>query len=449
MIDSYTKRPRPLRDFDIEYTIDHSKCKDCLDKPCLESCPIDAILIDEDGLIKLHQACFGCVLCRNSCPYDAIYIKSNMAPPIRENVPNINKKLCKACGACVQACKTGSIHIKSPHSGEAYSEIDKDTCVRCGYCFRVCPTDAIKYGELIPKTVKGGKAIIVNQKDCIGCMTCTRVCPSVGAINVGKSNKLPYINPAYCARCEECMHSCPSGAIKYSSRKRAYANYNKLQSADLVYGIVDKDIKKLSLDLISLNPALYKVAKSLSLEFDESNSTFIKAKVNEMMKIELGLLLDSSIVVDKFNKLFSNYLIDRQINVISKNCIACGECLNVCPTDAINLNAPNPIEINDNCVVCGQCIEICKFDSIVAYDDYFYSEGEDLYYARSFLDGVRESNFELNSDKCQVCAICAKNCPTSALKLDNDKIIFEENECISCRECEVLCPLDAIKIHIR
>ena len=136
-----------------------------------------------------------------------------MDPPKKENVPNINAKLCKACGACVQACKNGSIHIKADGKHEPHSEIDKDTCVRCGYCFRVCPTDAIKYGQLLPKTVKGGKAVVVNQDKCIGCMTCTRVCPSMGAINVARTNKLPYINPGYCARCEECMHSCPSTAI--------------------------------------------------------------------------------------------------------------------------------------------------------------------------------------------------------------------------------------------
>ena len=106
MIDSYTKTPRPLRHVDVDYVVDQTKCAECKDKPCLESCPIDAIYIDEtDGLIKLKTTCFGCVLCRNACPFDAISLDVNMDPPLKENVPNINAKLCKAFGACVQACR--------------------------------------------------------------------------------------------------------------------------------------------------------------------------------------------------------------------------------------------------------------------------------------------------------------------------------------------------------
>ena len=43
MIDSYTKTPRPLRRVDVDYVIDQTKCANCKDKPCLNSCPIDAI----------------------------------------------------------------------------------------------------------------------------------------------------------------------------------------------------------------------------------------------------------------------------------------------------------------------------------------------------------------------------------------------------------------------
>ena len=448
MIDSYTKTPRPLRHVDVDYVIDQTRCEDCKDKPCLGSCPIDAIYIDnEDGFVKIRNTCFGCVLCRNACPHDAISLDVHMDPPLKENVPNINVKLCKACGACVQACKNGSIHIVSDGKEIPHSEIDKDTCVRCGYCFRVCPTDAIKYGELLPRTVKGGKAIVVNQDNCIGCMTCTRVCPSMGAINVARTNKLPYINPGYCARCEECMHSCPSGAIKYSSRKKAYKMYSEIKSFDIVSGIVDHDMKLLSLDLISLNKVLQKVGRATALEFDDlSFENFVEHKVNDDMEKELRISLDSNIELDNFTKLFGSYLMDRNIEVYENKCIACGECVNVCPVDAIELNGPNPITIKDNCVYCGKCVGQCQFDAIGAYDDYFYSKDADLYYARSYLHDQRLGDFSLSSTKCQSCAICVKNCPVEALTLNGDDIEFDSEKCIYCRECEAICPLDAIRI---
>ena len=54
MIDSFTKTPRPLRHVDVDYVVDHTRCAECEDKPCLESCPIDAIYLDKsDNLIKL------------------------------------------------------------------------------------------------------------------------------------------------------------------------------------------------------------------------------------------------------------------------------------------------------------------------------------------------------------------------------------------------------------
>ena len=52
MIDSYTKTPRPLRDVDVESSINQSKCANCTDKPCLESCPIEAIYVDPNARSK-------------------------------------------------------------------------------------------------------------------------------------------------------------------------------------------------------------------------------------------------------------------------------------------------------------------------------------------------------------------------------------------------------------
>jgi len=102
--------------------IDHSKCEGCEEKPCLLSCPVNAIHKISTGQIEIDEKCVGCVLCRNACPYDAIQMETTLSEPIRENVPNINKKLCRQCGACVQACKTGSIQLISSGNEDAHSK---------------------------------------------------------------------------------------------------------------------------------------------------------------------------------------------------------------------------------------------------------------------------------------------------------------------------------------
>ena len=223
--------------------------------------------------------------------------------------------------------------------------------------------------------------------------------------------------------------------------------YSEIKSFDIVSTIVDHDMKRLSLDLISLNKVLEKVGKSIALEFNDQNfENFIEYKVNDLMERELKISLDSSIEVDKFSKLFGSYLMDRNIEVYDKKCIACGECFNVCPVNAIELNGPNPIKITDDCIYCGKCVEKCQFDAIGAYDDYFYSKDMDLYYARSYLHGKRIGDFSISNPKCQACAVCAKNCPTGALTLKNNMMDYDEEKCIYCRNCEELCPLDAIRI---
>ena len=45
-------------------------------------------------------------------------------------------------------------------------------------------------------------------------------------------------------------------------------------------------------------------------------------ETGETMEKELGIVLDSSIQINKFDKLFGSYLMDRNIEVYNKKCIA-------------------------------------------------------------------------------------------------------------------------------
>ena len=456
----YDRYGKSIREVEVQWDIDDLKCAQCVDKPCMESCPIDAIYKDPNGNIRLHDTCFGCILCRNACPYDAITMVTTIAEPIKENVPNINIELCRACGACVQNCKTGAIHLHSEGS-KTFSEIDEDKCMRCGYCYRVCPTDAIKYGEILPRTVKGGKAIVVNHKKCIGCMTCTRVCPSKGSILISKTLKLPYINPGYCARCEECMHACPSTAIKYSSRKRAYAQYSKIRTSDTISEIVDKDISKLSHNIARMDRILHDLSIEFSNRLDKRDSSEVNPDIYEKTDFLTELKFNASKVIDKkfkditdeefditrMRNIIDSFPPKRRIFVDENKCIACAECLAVCPVEnAIEMDGPTPILINDNCVFCGRCVEKCRFDVISIIEESFMSECDNIYYISTLVNKERKGKLYIDNSQCQSCGVCVKNCPTDALSILNDNIKFNEENCIYCRHCECLCPVNAIKI---
>ncbi len=77
-------------------------------KPCLESCPIEAIYVDpNDGFTKIKSTSFGCVLCRNACPYDAIHMDVNMQNQLRETFQISTQNYVNPAGHVLQACKTG------------------------------------------------------------------------------------------------------------------------------------------------------------------------------------------------------------------------------------------------------------------------------------------------------------------------------------------------------
>lgn len=431
----------------MEYEIDQDKCASCTERPCLEACPVDAVHeVPPDQHIEIDDKCFGCILCREACPYDAITMETTLSKPRRENVPNINTKLCRQCGACVDACRTGAIHLVSSGKEEAHSEIDEDKCVRCGYCSRVCPTEAIKYGEILPRSVVGGKAIVVNQDNCIGCMTCTRVCPSKGAINVGKMSKLPYINPSYCARCEECMNVCPSTAIKYSSRKRAYENFSKIKTMELVSEILEKESGKLSREAVKIDSILNKITRKMSFSHDEPEFT---EDVTDMVEDEIKALVDGELEIEDISEIIGSTMPHRDITVSEEDCIGCGACMKECPVDCIELEMPSPVHIGSTCVYCGKCIETCPFSAISLKEEYFEAENGRIFFKRRDVPGTAQGEVLINDNACQRCEVCVNKCPVDALYLENDKVKVDQDKCIFCGECQIICPTKAVRLQVK
>ncbi|MBI5680728.1 MAG: 4Fe-4S binding protein [Methanobacterium sp.] len=441
------KSYKPLREVEVGYEIDAAKCEQCKERSCLQACPVEAVHeIPPDKHIEIDHKCFGCILCREACPYDAIKMETTLSEPIRENIPNINPKLCRRCGACVDACRTGAIQLISSGREEAHSVIDEEKCVKCGYCARVCPTEAIKYGEILPRSVVGGKAVAVDQRDCIGCMTCTRVCPSKGAINVGNVSKLPFIDPSYCARCEECMDVCPSAAIKYSSRKKAYENFGKIKTMEIVSELLEKETKRLASDAGKIDSILNRISRNISYENTEEE---FEIDVTDRLKAEIERAVDGDLEIEDIQYIIEGTAPKRNIAVIEDNCIGCTACMNTCPVNCIELEMPSPVHIGEECVYCGKCVEECQFEAISLKEEYFDSRNGRIFYIRKSLKESRTGEVAIDSKTCQLCGVCINKCPVDAMVLEDNKITVDKDKCIACNECELICPVKAVKLEIK
>ena len=51
-------------------------------------------------------------------------------------------------------------------------------------------------------------------------------------------------------------------------------------------------------------------------------------------------------------------------HVISDECIMCGACKEVCPTEAISEGDPKYIIDPDTCIDCGVCVDECPVEAI-------------------------------------------------------------------------------------
>ncbi|MCI5898573.1 MAG: 4Fe-4S binding protein [Anaerovoracaceae bacterium] len=93
----------------------------------------------------------------------------------------------------------------------------------------------------------------------------------------------------------------------------------------------------------------------------------------------------------------------------------------------------------EKCIGCELCAQVCSamHEGVYAPSkarigiEAYYDKGGALKYVDSF---------------CILCGICAKNCPTEAIKM-TDKITVDADLCVGCEVCAEKCPKHVIKIR--
>lgn len=125
-------------------------------------------------------------------------------------------------------------------------------------------------------------------------------------------------------------------------------------------------------------------------------------------------------------------------------CLGFGDCVEVCPFEAININEYGVAEVDVmKCTGCGLCVKVCPKNLIKLvpcnYQVHILCSSRDK--------GARVK--QICSVGCIGCGICVKSCPVSDIYLENNLSIMKYNKCYNCGICVVKCPTKSIVSRIR
>jgi len=90
-------------------------CLQCVEPACIESCPVDALIKQEDtGVIVVDdEICIGCGKCVKACEYGCIFMYNKVAVK------------CEVCyePLCVRACARGALALVDDDDVEEQAEL--------------------------------------------------------------------------------------------------------------------------------------------------------------------------------------------------------------------------------------------------------------------------------------------------------------------------------------
>jgi len=122
----------------------------------------------------------------------------------------------------------------------------------------------------------------------------------------------------------------------------------------------------------------------------------------------------------------------------NNGCLGFGNCVKVCPFDAISVVNGVAFVDKEKCKACGKCIAECpkKLISLIPYDSTVAVRCSSLDKGPVAMKNCKVS--------CIGCSLCAKNCPAEAITIDSFNATIDQDKCIKCGTCVEKCPRKAI-----
>lgn len=115
-------------------------------------------------------------------------------------------------------------------------------------------------------------------------------------------------------------------------------------------------------------------------------------------------------------------------------CLGCGDCKEVCPENAIEVEGKLSKVNPDLCISCGACIETCPKNIIERIP-----VSAPVYVACSSKCKGKEVMSACKVG-CIACGICARSCPHGAITMVDNLPVFNYGKCTGCLTCVEKCP---------
>lgn len=120
-------------------------------------------------------------------------------------------------------------------------------------------------------------------------------------------------------------------------------------------------------------------------------------------------------------------------------CLGYGDCVAVCPRDAICITDKNIAEIDPRkCIGCGLCVKTCPNHIIHLIKD----TSRVVVKCSSNDKGAQVR--KVCSNGCIGCGKCERSCPEGAIKVENNLAVIDYDKCTGCGTCHDVCPVKCI-----
>ncbi|MDD4875619.1 MAG: 4Fe-4S binding protein [Dehalococcoidales bacterium] len=124
-------------------------------------------------------------------------------------------------------------------------------------------------------------------------------------------------------------------------------------------------------------------------------------------------------------------------------CLGFGDCIKICPQDAITINPENGVAFIDQkkCIGCGLCITECPQNIIE-----LIPVNTKITFQCSYLPLRDIPSREKCNSGCTHCRKCFRSCEADAITWNKDKAIpeFDIEKCTLCHKCVEICPQNTL-----